>query len=70
MDTSDITDADLQDDPIRPAIFEEYKKQKAKRMKGDKFLYFCQVILVLYFKILKVFSERKLIWLKILLNWC
>ena len=70
LDTSDITDTDLQNDLIGPDIIEEYKKQVTKRMKGDKFMYFHQVILVLYFKILKVFPERKLIWLKILLNWC
>ena len=32
LDTSDITDEDLQDDIVAPIIIEEYKKQVTKRM--------------------------------------
>ena len=39
MDFSDITDTHLQDDLIGPIIIEEYKKQEAKRMKDDKYMY-------------------------------
>ena len=61
LNISDISDADLQDDLTGPIIIEEYKTQVTKRMKHDKICIYSHVILVLYFKILKVFSEQKLI---------
>ena len=69
LDIEDITAADLQDDLMCPVIIEEYKKQVTKRMKDDKYMYFSSGFLVLYFKILKVFSEQKLVWLKMISNW-
>ena len=61
LDIEDNTAAGLQDEITAPIIIEEYKNQVTKRMKDDKSMFFYQVILVLYFKILNVFSEQKLI---------
>ena len=38
LDSSDITDADLQDDIIAPIFIEEYKKQVTKRMKDGQYM--------------------------------
>ena len=38
MDTSDITDEDLQDDIIGPNIIEEYVEQVTKRMKDEQYM--------------------------------
>ena len=70
LNISDFTATDLQDDIIGPIIFEEYRNQITKRMKDDKYMNFLAIyILILCFKISKVFSEQKLIWLKMILNW-
>ena len=39
LESSDITDTDLQDDIIGPIIIEEYKEQVAKRMNDGKHMY-------------------------------
>ena len=61
LDISDITAADLQDDIIGPIIIEEYNEQVTKRMKDEHYMNILQFIIVLCFKIFKVFSEHKLI---------
>ena len=38
LDTSDITDEDLQDDIIAPTFIEEYKKQVTKRMEDGGYM--------------------------------
>ena len=70
MDIEDITAADLQDEIIAPIIIEEYKKQETKRTKDDKYMFILSGYSSFFFKILKVFSEQKLIWLKMILNCC
>ena len=69
LDIEDITAQDLQDDIIGPIIIEEYEEQVAKRMNDEQYMNILAFCIVLYFKILKVFSEHKLIWLKMILNW-
>ena len=39
LDIEDITAEDLRDDIIAPIIIEEYRKQVAKRMKDDKYMF-------------------------------
>ena len=38
LDTSDITDTDLQDNIVGPLIIEEYKEQVTKRMKVEQYM--------------------------------
>ena len=70
LDISDITAVDLQDDIIGPIIIDDYREKVTKRLKDGQYMnFFYQFILVLCFKITKVFSEHKSIWLKMILNW-
>ena len=56
----DITATDLQDEIIGPIFIEEYREQVSKRMKNE-LMRSLAIIIDLYFKILKVISEQKLI---------
>ena len=69
LDISDITVTDLKDEIIAPNLIEEYRAKVTKRMKVMDICFCKRVMLVLCFKILKVFSERNLIWLKMILDW-
>ena len=69
LDISNITTADLQDDIIAQNIIEEYKEQVTKRMKDVGYINILAGYVSSVFKISKVISERKLIRLKMILNW-
>ena len=69
LDISDITAADLKDDIVAPIFIEEYKEQVTKRTEDDGFMNIVAGYVTSVFKILKVISEQKLIWLKMILNW-
>ena len=66
---SDIKTTDLQDEIIFSVTIEEYKKEESKRMKSDLYMNIIAVYNSSMFKILKVFSEQRLIWLKMILDW-
>ena len=66
LDISDITATNLQDDILGPIIIEEYRKQVTKSMEDDNNM----LILSMYVdSVFQDFSEDKLIWLKMILNW-
>ena len=70
LDISDITAADLQVEIIGPIIFEEYTEQVTKRMKDEQYMGILSIYTSSVFQdISNVFSEHKLIWLKMILNW-
>ena len=54
LDISDITATYLQDEIRAPFIIKENRGQVTKRMKDNQYMLFYQIILVLFFKILKV----------------
>ena len=66
---SDITATDLQEEIKVPIFLEEYRKKYQKNSKKVNISIFQQIIIVIFFKILKVFSEQNLIWLKMKVDW-
>ena len=69
LDIEDITAEDLQDEILGPIIIKEYNEQVTKRMNDEQYMNILTFYTRLFFKILKVFLEHKLIWLKMILNW-
>ena len=70
LGVTDVTAIDLQDELIGPNIIEEYREQVTKRMKNHKYMDISAgYTSSIFFKILRVISEQKLIWLKMILDW-
>ena len=69
LDNSDIPASDLEDDIIAPNNIEEYRDQVAKRMKDGGHNRILAIYVSSIFQDLKSFLRKKLIWLKMIIDW-
>ena len=64
-----IRATDLQNDILGPNIIGEYREQVSKRKKNDEYMRILAVYNNSVFRDSKLFSEQRLIWLKMILDW-
>ena len=69
LNISYITAVDLQDAIIGPIIIKEYREQVSKRMKYNEYMRILANYISSIFQDFEIFSEQKLIWLKMILDW-